>query len=242
MLGLTNSTLRLVGVYLVGSIGLGAYDETQSDMDFITVVAQNGDTKMMRAIHIFPNFENEHRLQELRKRYDPLYGKIGPHITLVFPFETDISTTDLEMHVRESVSGMQPFHIVMHGVTGAPGWYLFLNVKHGNDEIVRLHDTLYSGPLSTSIERSLTYVPHITVGQLSEPLEFQKAVRETQDFRDLFETTVSSVCIESISETGLSQIEAMIHLTSAHGVYGKDSVPTMRVTHESKTEDETLGK
>lgn len=40
---------------------------------------------MLRTIMIFPQFDNEEIIQGIRKKYDPLYHLIKPHITLVFP-------------------------------------------------------------------------------------------------------------------------------------------------------------
>lgn len=188
--------------------------------------------KMLRAIHIIPHFVNEHRLEELRKRHDPLYGKIASHITLVFPFESEISSRDLERHVKVCVSGTKPFPILMRGVTGAAGGYLFLNVKRGSDEIVQLHDGLYSGVLSDFLERRLTYVPHLTVGRVDDSLLFHEAVSETLGFGDEFEAVVSSVSIESISETGLSHIEAVIDFGSTRETHeAVSSAETLRETH-----------
>ena len=45
--------------------------------------------------------------------------------------------------------GLHPFNIVLKGVTGSEEEYLFLNVKVGNDQIIELHDKLYSGLLKT---------------------------------------------------------------------------------------------
>lgn len=44
---------------------------------------------MLRAIHLFPKFLNSHIIDALRAKYDPLVQLIPPHITLVFPFNSD---------------------------------------------------------------------------------------------------------------------------------------------------------
>lgn len=165
---------------------------------------------MQRAIHIFPHFVNENVIQELREKYDPLHTMIEPHITLVFPFESDISAIDMERHVQCCVSGMQPFHIELQGVTGANGGYLFLNVKHGNDEIIALHDLLYTGPLRSFLNRSLTFIPHLTIGRIGDEVQFQSALKTTESLNEKFETTVSAVYVEVIAETGASTIEFVV--------------------------------
>lgn len=165
-----------------------------------------------RAVHIFPRFANQSFIDRLRARYDPLHQVIEPHITLVFPFESDISAIDLESHVRQRLSGVKPFRLLLRGVTGSAGGYLYLNVKRGNDEIVALHDTLYTGPLQHFLNRGSTYVPHMTVGRIDDLSDFEEAVQETQDLRDAFETVVAAISIESIMEGGVSRIEAVVEL------------------------------
>ncbi len=40
-----------------------------------------------RCIMIFPKFENMKIINEIREIYDPVVNNVGPHITLIFPFE-----------------------------------------------------------------------------------------------------------------------------------------------------------
>lgn len=43
-------------------------------------------------------------------------------------------------------------------------YYLYLTVGAGAEKIVKIHDQLYSGLLSSYWEKSLSYIPHITLG------------------------------------------------------------------------------
>ena len=45
-----------------------------------------------RTIMIFPKFGRMEVIYEIRDKYDPLSKLIRPHITLVFPFASEIST------------------------------------------------------------------------------------------------------------------------------------------------------
>ena len=47
--------------------------------------------KGKRDILIFPNFDNIHEIQEIRKKYDELYSILPTHMTLAFLFKTEIS-------------------------------------------------------------------------------------------------------------------------------------------------------
>ena len=151
-------------------------------------------------------------IDNLRAKYDPLFSLIQPHVTLVFPFESTITTAVLAQHVQDSVMGLHPFNIVLKGVTGSEEEYLFLNVKVGNDQIIELHDKLYSGLLKQYLNRTLTYTPHLTVGRLKNKETFQSAVAETEHFNEIFEATVHEIVVENIDESGKSTMELKIPL------------------------------
>ena len=51
---------------------------------------------MKRAIVLFPKFQNIDAIQSIRERFDPLAKYIAPHITIVFPFESALSTAELD--------------------------------------------------------------------------------------------------------------------------------------------------
>ncbi len=130
-----------------------------------------GDNRVQRAIVVFPNFQNIDMIEDIRDKYDPLRNFIRPHITLVFPFESDISSFELDTHVRNTLANYGPFNLVMQGFTAsveAESNYLFLNVTDGLQNLYQLSRGIYTGILAkyqseTYKER---YCPHITVGNL----------------------------------------------------------------------------
>lgn len=167
---------------------------------------------MLRAIHLFPDFPNLHSINAIRAKYDSLANLIPPHVTLVFPFESDVSTEVLAAHLKEATVGLKPFRIAMRGVTGAEGEYLFLNVKVGNDQIIQLHDKLYTGLLRQYLYRNLTYTPHLTVGRIKDKQTFESALAETEDWNEIFEATVHDFVVEGIDERESSIIEIKVPL------------------------------
>ena len=48
-----------------------------------------------RTIMIFPDFEQMEIIESIREKYDPLYQLVKPHITVVFPFDMDVSNEEL---------------------------------------------------------------------------------------------------------------------------------------------------
>ncbi|MFD2680292.1 2'-5' RNA ligase family protein [Bacillus seohaeanensis] len=150
-------------------------------------------------------------MEEVREKYDPLYSVIPPHITLVFPFESDISTLELKEHVHDSLREISPFTLRLQGVTGSGGEYLFLNVKQGNDEIIRIHDLLYTGILKEYYFREVSFIPHITIGRLQSKKDFRQALLQTSKFDSTFETKINSICCEVIANDDQSEPEFWFH-------------------------------
>lgn len=156
------------------------------------------------AIVIFPEFAPEQRaaIDRVRAAYDPLASAIAPHITLVFPFEATLSADDLLRHIRTSVAGIRPFEVALRGVTGQEDEWLFLNVKRGNDQIIALHDRLYTGPLAPYLSPRYTYTPHLTVGHLIRGEGFVAALDEASRLTETFQTMVRDITSYRISASG----------------------------------------
>ena len=167
---------------------------------------------LKRVIILFPNFHNANIIENIRKKYDPLANYIDPHITIVFPFDSDISTNDLKLHFNKVLKGIKKFNIKLKDFTGDfRDGYLFLNVKKGNDNIIQLHDKLYSGILDNFLSRRVTYCPHLTVGKLPLQVKFDKALDKALDklssCTESFETTIDKIYVVNIDSIELSTIE-----------------------------------
>ena len=153
---------------------------------------------MKRAIVLYPNFNDSSVIQMVRDKYDPLANYIAPHITIVFPFESDGTSTDLKLHLQKMLEDKQCFRVQLNGITGDNDGYLFLNVKKGNDQIIELHDKLYTGILEGYFNRHLTFFPHLTVGKLNNQSELEKAVDEFKRLEESYEAIIDRVYVVSI--------------------------------------------
>ncbi|WP_460288954.1 2'-5' RNA ligase family protein [Clostridium sp. CTA-7] len=47
----------------------------------------------------------------MREKYDPLANCIDPHITTVFPFESDIYINELKEHFNEALKDVKKFSV-----------------------------------------------------------------------------------------------------------------------------------
>lgn len=166
---------------------------------------------------IFPQFENMEIIDEVRTKYDPLANHVRPHITLVFPFDSDIETRQLKEHVSSVLLGYKPFEVVLNGITPTRsfGRYLFLNIQHGSDKIIELHKLLYTGILQEHFPAWLKgdiFLPHMTVGNFDSEETFKLAINETNNITNTFRATVNEITVEIIDENEDSIIEISVSL------------------------------
>ena len=117
-------------------------------------------------------------VEAVRRRFDPLASVVPPHLTLVFPFESELSPEDVAAHMAAALAGVAAFEVTLDGLTGAEESYLFHTVKRGNDELIELHDRLYSGPLAAHLDATRPYLPHVTVGRVTPVAAWRAALEE----------------------------------------------------------------
>ena len=150
-----------------------------------------------RAIVIFPHARDLAEINRLRARFDPLARVIAPHITVVFPFNTDSGKVDLRAHVERTIGDVPAFIIRLAGITGGgdKGQYLFLNVELGSLGVIELHDRLYSGSLARHLSLDHPYVPHLTLGRVSDPAAFPDALAEASSANITLTVDVGEVAL-----------------------------------------------
>jgi len=170
-----------------------------------------------RCIMIFPEFSNLPEIQQIREQYDPLYPCVAPHVTLVFPFSSDLTREEVADHLRNAVREFAPFKLVMQGIkpNTIGGKYLFLEVIEGVEELKILHNRLYSDQLSAykpEFLKQYAFHPHMTVGKFVNDLEFQTAIKTTEIVTTRFETTVNKISVEIIDGCNNSIIETEVCL------------------------------
>lgn len=158
--------------------------------------------KGKRDILIFPQFTNIEKIENIRKQYDELYKILPPHITLAFPFESSMSNEELKDRLMQVLKSVEPFEIVMSGVSlhkdeNIKTNYIFLNVVSGVKEIKILHNEIYEKVLNQKM--SFEYIPHITLGTTeNEQIEFE--------LNNKFKTIVTKVFVEEIGENEESNV------------------------------------
>lgn len=114
------------------------------------------------AVVYFPKIDLDN-INNFRRKYDPNWHIISPHITIVSPLP-GISESQLVEHIEKVTKDIESFSIHLTGLTKTFDDYLFLLVKEGNEKIIHLHDKLYSGMLTSYLPTEYLFEPHITLG------------------------------------------------------------------------------
>ena len=172
-------------------------------------------TKLNRSVVIFPQLgKHTDSIQNIRQQYDPLADKIAPHITLIFPFESEISSDLLHQHIQSCLSGFEPFDLCLRGISQSEGNYLFLNIIEGQEQIKRIHSLLYLGILQQFLSTKHHYRPHVTIAHLPDILTMQTAWEKLKFlFLDReFRTQVSKITTEIILDDFSSIIDFAVAL------------------------------
>ncbi|HOX05828.1 MAG TPA: 2'-5' RNA ligase family protein [Planctomycetota bacterium] len=150
-------------------------------------------------------------IESVRASYDPLAGKIAPHVTLVFPFDSPLSPEELVAHVIRVAEATEPFELSLGPPQAEAHGYVWLPVVEGRKQVVCIHDRLYTGILREFLSTEHAYSPHLTVAHVSEQ-RLADAFREAQTLKGPHVARIDRVVIERISKNETSEVESVIML------------------------------
>jgi 2'-5' RNA ligase len=156
----------------------------------------------LRTIMIFPEFENMKSIDNLRNQYDPLSDSVHPHITLVFPFDSEMTNEELTKILERRLANVKPFEVKLSGISRHEDFYgnfLFLDVIQGAEEICTIHNSLYENKFS-EFASGAQFTPHITVGKLASVQQLDDAYKIEKDMNETFIAIVNKISVELIGE------------------------------------------
>jgi 2'-5' RNA ligase len=116
--------------------------------------------------------ESRERIQAIRRQYDPLYERIAPHVTLVFPADIGDEAEDL-FRFRRIAAEQAEITLGFDRIEAATDprtrdTFLYLQASDGRDVLIDLHRRLNS---SAALPRAeLDFTPHITLGRFDDGL------------------------------------------------------------------------
>ena len=147
-----------------------------------------------RDVLIMVDFPNIEKIKEIQNKYYDIADKIGPHIAVTFPFDSDLSDEELYEKLSKALEKYRPFRITCHGVSTPAGEadYRFLNVIENKEIIKSMSDDIYKSIIPEHLEHrdKYNYDPHISLA--NKPLDEEIQLDET------FEMIVDSLYVERI--------------------------------------------
>lgn len=162
----------------------------------------------LRTIMIFPEFENMEIIDTIRNQYDPSAKFVRPHITLVFPFQSQMSNEELTQILNVRLMSVKPFELQLGGISTQEdhfGNYLFLNVLQGAEEISYIHRILYDNEFK-EFDLGIPYIPHMTIGNLPTAQLMNIAFADIKFMDYIFTAIINKVSVEMIGENEKSII------------------------------------
>jgi 2'-5' RNA ligase len=120
---------------------------------------------MKYGIAIFPSKKLQDLANSYRKRYDPHYALIPPHLTLKYPFEADEDEIkEIADTLHQIAKKYDPFPLKVTKISSFQpvNNVIYLKVEC-TETLKNLHNDLHSGELGG--EPEYMFVPHITIGQ-----------------------------------------------------------------------------
>jgi 2'-5' RNA ligase len=120
---------------------------------------------MKYGIAIFPSKKIQDEANSYRKRYDPHYALIPPHITIKEAFEADDDVIDeLIPELKRIANETNPFTIRINKVSSFVPVTNTIYLKVEPDEkLTALYEKLHTGKFPQN--KKFAFVPHITIGQ-----------------------------------------------------------------------------
>lgn len=121
---------------------------------------------MKFGIACFPSKEVQDFANSYRKRYDPHYSLIQPHLTIREAEEWSSGRLkEAVAHLELAVKTLSPFTVRFNRFSSLlPGSAVIYLALEDSEPFIRCHEALCAGPL-TEASKSYRFHPHLTIGQ-----------------------------------------------------------------------------
>ncbi|MFM2483797.1 2'-5' RNA ligase family protein [Celerinatantimonas yamalensis] len=159
----------------------------------------------MKSIYIPIESSHIDVLDCIRRDYDSLYGKIPAHVTLVFPFLSELDEGLVVSHIREVLACEKQFSFTLGFTLFNDNGTCYIPIEKGANHITSLNSRLYSGCLSSYRSLEYEFVPHVTIARSVSP---DKIIHVESRAESVFGTNfvVKEVVLENIGKDGSGKV------------------------------------
>lgn len=154
-------------------------------------------------------FSYKRILNQLRKQFDPLYSKVPPHVTLVFPQHITFESIDtIISEINKYGTHLENFTPIVSHFEGDLEYHNILAIlKRDTSAIKVLHDKLYEIPEFADKQRlDIPYTPHVTIGRDLSADEIRRIVFNLSDTWHPVALRFKSIVFEEILPDDSSKI------------------------------------
>lgn len=163
---------------------------------------------MIYALVHYPAINIE-QINQLRRKFDPQFDLIGPHLTMVFPVSETIGEQTLVDHIETVLLDWELFPIHLKGLEKSWDDCLFLTLEEGSVEIGLLHEALYTGVLAHYREKKIRFVPHMTLGVFTGDLSrYSQALKEAQQLALDYRCVLDKVHLVKVNDERTRIVES----------------------------------
>ncbi len=117
-------------------------------------------------------------IQTIRQKHDQQFEIVKPHFTIVFPV-FNVDPPSLLSHLQKQVSDFPAFDFTLRCTVIEKDAFknithVFLVPDEGYSNIVKLHDLLYTDILESELRLDISFIPHISIGNYTNPKDSKK--------------------------------------------------------------------
>lgn len=167
---------------------------------------------MKCGVVIFPSKFVQDKANEYRKRFDPAYTLISPHVTLRAGFElNDDQLPKVISQLQEIAKEIKPFELEINKVSSfAPvNNVIYLKVEL-SDQLQTLHEKMHQDAFPETKEYA--FVPHITLGQKLQNAEFADILGQLRMIQFNYTETVDNFKLVYQLENGAWEVYETFNL------------------------------
>jgi 2'-5' RNA ligase len=158
-------------------------------------------------------------LNRIRRKYDPTFELVPPHVTIIFPVPESVGEARLLEHIKTILRGSRAFPVRFRGFEKSPDHWLFLKVQDGKVEFVQLFESMHTGPLAEFRRADVTFLPHVGLGLfVRKDVQYDMFAAPRAD--DLDESSYR----QALKEAEAEHIDLRTNVSTLHLVQLEDDV------------------
>jgi len=132
---------------------------------------------------IFVSEQVEKAISQVYNKYNPISFYVRPHLTLLFPLETELHLADICAHFGSIVSETDRFSVHFDGLKLRPeNLLIYLDVSEGAEVLHFLNRRLYSGVFEEFLDVNRPFYPHLTLGHFETEVDMNRGYEELKNF------------------------------------------------------------